>query len=129
MEHVYSCRKNFAEKKSVMKLEFGKTVSEKVCCFINKEVFCKVSNLYLLNLLNNSHLSNSARRTTPTESRFYLYMCKSTEICDETLNVVLKIFFRAHLRGQVFLVVCSIYEAFHVNCPSARRANPKSCYF
>ena len=22
-----------------------------------------------------------------------------------------------------------IYEAFHVNCPSARRANPKSCYF
>ena len=22
-----------------------------------------------------------------------------------------------------------IYEAFHVNCPSARRASPKSCYF
>ena len=22
-----------------------------------------------------------------------------------------------------------IYEAFHVNCPSARRAKPKSCYF
>ena len=37
-------------------------------------------------------------------------MCKSSEICDETLNVLLKIFFRAHLRGQVFLVVCSIYK-------------------
>ena len=22
-----------------------------------------------------------------------------------------------------------LYEAFHVNCPSARRASPKSCYF
>ena len=40
----------------------------------------------------------------------YMYMCKSSEICDETLNVVLKIFFQAHLRGQVFLVVCSIYK-------------------
>ena len=38
------------------------------------------------------------------------YMCKSTKICDETLKVLLKIFFRAHLRGQVFLVVCSIYK-------------------
>ena len=37
-------------------------------------------------------------------------MCKSTEICDETLKVLLKIFFRAHLRGQVFLVVWSIYK-------------------
>ena len=37
-------------------------------------------------------------------------MCKSTEICDETLIVLLKIFFRAHLRGQVFLIVCSIYK-------------------
>ena len=41
---------------------------------------------------------------------FPLYMCKSTEICDETLKVLLKIFFRAHLRGQVFLIVCSIYK-------------------
>ena len=23
----------------------------------------------------------------------------------------------------------STYEAFHVNCPSARHASPKSCYF
>ena len=37
-------------------------------------------------------------------------MWKSTEICDETLNVLMKIFFRAHLRGQVFLIVCSIYK-------------------
>ena len=22
-----------------------------------------------------------------------------------------------------------VYEAFHVNCPSARRSSPKSCYF
>ena len=39
-----------------------------------------------------------------------MYVCKSTEICDETLNVLLKIFFRAHLRGQVFLIVCSTYK-------------------
>ena len=38
------------------------------------------------------------------------YMYQSTEICDETRNHDLKIFFRAHLRGQVFLVVCSIYK-------------------
>ena len=25
--------------------------------------------------------------------------------------------------------IASTYEAFHVNCPSARRASPKSCYF
>ena len=37
-------------------------------------------------------------------------MCESTEICDETLKVFLKFFFRAHLRGQVFVVVCSIYK-------------------
>ena len=37
------------------------------------------------------------------------HMCNSTEICDETRNVALKIFFRAH-RGQVFLVVCNIYK-------------------
>ena len=24
---------------------------------------------------------------------------------------------------------CFVYEAFHVSCPSARRASPKSCYF
>ena len=40
----------------------------------------------------------------------YMYVCKSTEICDETRNHDLKFFFRAHLRGQVFLVVCSIYK-------------------
>ena len=27
------------------------------------------------------------------------------------------------------LRACPLYEAFHVNCPSARRASPKSCYF
>ena len=32
-------------------------------------------------------------------------MCKSTEICDETQNHDLKIFFRAYLWGQVFLVI------------------------
>ena len=37
-------------------------------------------------------------------------MCKSSEICDETLNVLLKIFFRAHLRDQIFLVVCNVYK-------------------
>ena len=28
----------------------------------------------------------------------------------ETLKVLLKIFFRAHLQGQVYLIVCSIYK-------------------
>ena len=40
----------------------------------------------------------------------YIYVCKSTEICDETLKKLLKICFRAHLRGQVFLVVRCIYK-------------------
>ena len=31
-----------------------------------------------------------------------LYMYKSTEICDETLKVLLKIFFRAQLRARFF---------------------------
>ena len=39
-----------------------------------------------------------------------MYTCKSTEICDETLKVLLNIFFRAHLRAQVFLIVCSIHK-------------------
>ena len=33
-------------------------------------------------------------------------MCKSTKICDETRNMVLKFFFRAQLPVVVFLVVC-----------------------
>ena len=52
--------------------------------------------------------------------RFKFVEIVFVQICDETLNVLLKIFFRAHLRGQVFLVVCGIYEAFHVNPPSAK---------
>ena len=50
------------------------------------------------------------RVVATTRNRSYVYMCNSTESCDETLKVLLKIFFRAHLRGQVFLVVCSIYK-------------------
>ena len=37
------------------------------------------------------------------------YMCKSTGICDETRNILLNIFFPAHLQ-DLFLVVCSIYK-------------------
>ena len=36
-------------------------------------------------------------------------MFKSTKICDEIIKVLLKIFFRAHLLGHDFVVVCSIY--------------------
>ena len=38
------------------------------------------------------------------------YVCKSSEICDDTLNMVLKFFFRPYRSDQVFLVVCSIYK-------------------
>ena len=31
--------------------------------------------------------------------------------------------------GTNFFDAPNAYEAFHVNCPSARRASPKSCYF
>ena len=33
------------------------------------------------------------------------------------------------LRAWLLMMGWYIYEAFHVNCPSARRASPKSCYF
>ena len=36
---------------------------------------------------------------------------------------------RFHLATPVLIYAPTVYEAFHVNCPSARRANPKSCYF
>ena len=52
----------------------------------------------------------AASLSEKTASFHGAYMCKSTEICDETLKVLLKIFFRAHFRGQVFLVVCSMYK-------------------
>ena len=32
-----------------------------------------------------------------------------------------------YFSGNFFFI--QISEAFHVNCPSARRVNPKSCYF
>ena len=51
--------------------------------------------------------------------KFRAYMCKSTEICDKTQNVLLKIFFRPHLRGQIFLIVCSIYIREIHGCPAS----------
>ena len=51
----------------------------------------------------------------------FLYrMYKSHEICEKTRNMVLKIFFGSHVSHLVFLVIRSIYEAFHVNPPSAK---------
>ena len=30
---------------------------------------------------------------------------------------------------RALLLQADVYEAFHVNCPSARRPSPKSCHF
>ena len=47
------------------------------------------------------------------------------------LNLVLhwKSMGKQHLLIKWHLTFVHTFEAFHVNCPSARRANPKSCYF
>ena len=47
-----------------------------------------------------------------TDLEFYFdyeYMCKSTEICDKTRNMVSKIFFQAHLPDLVFSL-CVVYN-------------------
>ena len=38
-----------------------------------------------------------------------LQIYKSAEISDKTRNMDLNIFFQAHLRDQIFLIVCGIY--------------------
>ena len=55
-------------------------------------------------------LGNARWPNTQVKETSLGYMFKSTEICDEPRNHDLKIFFRVHLRGQVFLVVCDIYK-------------------
>ena len=79
-------------------------------CFLrpNKLAFCQTAAC---------HLSSFGRYTLAKiiaiSARLSLicvmYKCKSSEICDRTLNVVLKIFFRAHLSHLVFLVVCILF--------------------
>ena len=45
------------------------------------------------------------------------------------LTVIYSIRFWSVLFGVDVFYSVLIYEAFHVNCPSARHASPKSCYF
>ena len=45
-----------------------------------------------------------------SSSQTMFYMCKSHKICKKIRNLVLKIFFRAHLPDLVFPVACSIYR-------------------
>ena len=74
----------------------------------NKEIRWGVCAACALVLSERSEVAKRAGSNSLLYSRVQ-YMCKSTEICDVSQNIVLKFFF-ARLPALVFLIVCSIYK-------------------
>ena len=83
--------------------------------------FYQTASMALLNLSNRSEKMHSKKNVLVKQ---WVRGCGRSGAVgrdDEMTN-----FFNIGLLGHVSKI---IYEAFHVNCPSARRASLKSCYF